>query len=602
MISRLLAGLRRIRTAITAFRARSFLSHGPGLHIGRNATLWAPDQITIGSNVYIGKDVNIECNCDIGDFVLIANRVALVGRHDHDFRAIGFPVRYAPWIGSARFPSPWRQEKVTIEPDAWLGYGAIVLTGVTIGRGAIVAAGSVVTKDVAPYSIVGGSPAREIGKRFAASGDVERHETSIKNGRFDLSERGYDHCTISPAMMLERGGCGNPIPSPKVTILQHRLLHYRVGFFERLRAECERRGIELHLVHGQPSPRESRKKDTGFIPWADRVRNRWVTVLGRDILWQPFPRELRDSDLIVIMQENRILSNYPLMLRRYWGARARFAYWGHGKNFQSDAPTGLRERWKRMLLTQVDWWFAYTGLTRKILIECGFPADRITCLNNAIDNAGFLADLAGVSADMLARIRRDLDLAPDGPLGIYCGSLYPDKRLDTLAAAAERIHAAIPAFRLAVIGDGPSRSDLEARLARHDWARCVGAKRGIEKAAYFKLASVVLSPGAVGLHVLDAFCAGLPMFTTATARHGPEIEYLENGTNGFVVSDDPATYADAVIGLLQDDERYAALCAAAAAASRRYTLDNMVDNFVQGILASLRGNRRPANTTRHASL
>ncbi len=92
------------------------------------------------------------------------------------------------------------------------------------------------------------------------------------------------------------------------------------------------------------------------------------------------------------------------------------------------------------------------------------------------------------------------------------------------------------------------------------------------------------------------------MFTTATARHGPESEYLENGANGFVVSDDPAAYADAVIGLLQDGERYAALCAGAAAASHRYTLDHMVDNFVQGILASLGGRRRPADTTRHASL
>jgi acetyltransferase-like isoleucine patch superfamily enzyme len=199
MIAAVVAGLKRLRTALTVLRSRSVVYRGHGLHIGRNATLWAPDRITIGNNVYIGKDVTIECNCEIGDHVLIANRVAFVGRHDHDFRAVGFPVRFAPWIGSARRPSPWRHEQVAVEPDVWIGYGAIVLSGVRIARGAIVAAGSVVTRDVAPYAIVAGSPARAIGERFAAPGDIAAHEAAIATGTFAFSERGYDHCTITPA-------------------------------------------------------------------------------------------------------------------------------------------------------------------------------------------------------------------------------------------------------------------------------------------------------------------------------------------------------------------------------------------------------------------
>lgn len=199
MIAALVAGLKRLRTALTVLRSRSVVYRGHGLHIGRNATLWAPDRITIGNNVYIGKDVTIECNCEIGDHVLIANRVAFVGRHDHDFRAVGFPVRFSPWIGSARRPSPWRHEQVAVEPDVWIGYGAIVLSGVRIGRGAIVAAGSVVTRDVAPYAIVAGSPARAVGERFAAAGDIAAHEAAIATGTFAFSERGYDHCTIAPA-------------------------------------------------------------------------------------------------------------------------------------------------------------------------------------------------------------------------------------------------------------------------------------------------------------------------------------------------------------------------------------------------------------------
>jgi acetyltransferase-like isoleucine patch superfamily enzyme len=196
--SKMLAGSRRLRTRLSLLGKSRYLVAGLGLHVGAGTLMWAPDKLVIGDNVYIGKKVNIECNAEIGDFVLIANSVALVGRHDHDFRAIGYPVRFAPWVGSSRKISPWRHEKVVVEQDVWLGYGAIVLTGVRIGRGAIVAAGAVVTKDVEPYSIVSGVPAKVVGERFESVADIERHEQAIANGRFEFSEGGYDDCLIEP--------------------------------------------------------------------------------------------------------------------------------------------------------------------------------------------------------------------------------------------------------------------------------------------------------------------------------------------------------------------------------------------------------------------
>ena len=202
--SLILAGLRRTQTQIKIMGKSRYLTTGKSLHIGKGARLWAPKRLTIGNSVYIGRQVHIEANCEIGDYCLLANHVAIIGRHDHDFSAIGFPVRYAPWVASCRFANPHADEKAVIEDDVWLGYGTIVLTGVNIGRGSIVAAGSVVTRSIPPYSIVAGVPARVVGQRFADSANIARHESAIRQGRFKLSERGYDHCIIEPALMAEK--------------------------------------------------------------------------------------------------------------------------------------------------------------------------------------------------------------------------------------------------------------------------------------------------------------------------------------------------------------------------------------------------------------
>lgn len=368
----------------------------------------------------------------------------------------------------------------------------------------------------------------------------------------------------------------------KVVICQHRLLHYRATLFERLSVACTQRGIELCLLHGQASRRESIKNDQGSLPWAHKVKNRFWELGARDLVWQPFPAELLDADLVVLMQESRILSNYPLLLSRLWSSR-KVAYWGHGVNFQSDAPAGLREKWKKALLKQVDWWFAYTELTVDILKNASYPVERITCLNNAIDTSSFKADLAAVSDVALEHARSELGIAVNAPVGLFCGSLYPDKRLDFLVEAADKIRAQSEEFHCLVIGDGPSMPEIREAASTRPWLHVLGVQKGAEKALYFQLADFMLNPGLVGLHVVDAFCAGLVMVTTSNARHSPEIAYLKNGVNGFMTADSSEEYAGVVLGLANDEARLGKVKAAALADAETYTLDNMVAQFVDGI-------------------
>jgi acetyltransferase-like isoleucine patch superfamily enzyme len=108
----------------------------------------------VGHEVYIGEELHVtddlereDCGLTIGDRVSIAQRVLIVlSSHPNSARLRGPPLAV--------------RGHVSIQDDAWIGAGAIILTNITIGKGAIVGAGAVVTKDVAPATVVVGNPAR----------------------------------------------------------------------------------------------------------------------------------------------------------------------------------------------------------------------------------------------------------------------------------------------------------------------------------------------------------------------------------------------------------------------------------------------------------
>jgi acetyltransferase-like isoleucine patch superfamily enzyme len=114
---------------------------GVRIEVGRAANL------RIGKGTYLNRDSVVVCQerIDIGRECRISYRVIIMDTDEHDVPG-----------------SPRCTGSVTIEDGVWIGAGAIILKGVRIGAGAIVGAGSVVTRDVAPRTVVGGNPARVI--------------------------------------------------------------------------------------------------------------------------------------------------------------------------------------------------------------------------------------------------------------------------------------------------------------------------------------------------------------------------------------------------------------------------------------------------------
>lgn len=129
------------------------------------------DEVEFGDYSYIMQDGSIWC-ATIGKFVNIAAAVRINATNHPTWRATLHHFTYrAPMYWDDAEPDhdlfAWRrQNRVTIGHDVWIGHGATILPGVKVGNGAVIGAGAVVSKDVAPYTIVGGVPAKLIRERF----------------------------------------------------------------------------------------------------------------------------------------------------------------------------------------------------------------------------------------------------------------------------------------------------------------------------------------------------------------------------------------------------------------------------------------------------
>lgn len=149
-IGMLLAAIKLIDHRLTArLTLRNFAIVGERVVLRPHVFVYDANKIQIGSFVDIGENVCLRGGgqITIGDNVLIAAGTVIT--------SVGHPIEPPRWGRSVAEP-------IVIGNEVWIGANAVILPGVTIGEGAIIAAGAVVTKDVLPYTVVAGVPARAI--------------------------------------------------------------------------------------------------------------------------------------------------------------------------------------------------------------------------------------------------------------------------------------------------------------------------------------------------------------------------------------------------------------------------------------------------------
>jgi len=150
------------------FRIRyRWVKHGRNVHCKWSVFFRSPRRdIILGNDIGIGPRCIFLTDLQIGNKVLIAPHVAFINKHDHRYDVVGCTM----W-DSGRAD----EGKAVVDDDVWIGHGAIIVSPLHIGRGAVIAAGSVVTRDVPPYAIVAGVPAKTIRMRFTPE-QIVAHE------------------------------------------------------------------------------------------------------------------------------------------------------------------------------------------------------------------------------------------------------------------------------------------------------------------------------------------------------------------------------------------------------------------------------------------
>lgn len=139
---------------------RKIHSVGNNFKFDPNSSIFTPQLLTIGDNVFIGEKAHIAAHVTIGNNVMFGPRPMIIGGNHL------FGVRNK----SMRSLQPKNRENVkliTIEDEVWCGAGIIILGGMTLGMGSVIGAGSVVTKSIPPFTMAVGNPCKVIKKIFS---------------------------------------------------------------------------------------------------------------------------------------------------------------------------------------------------------------------------------------------------------------------------------------------------------------------------------------------------------------------------------------------------------------------------------------------------
>jgi len=370
----------------------------------------------------------------------------------------------------------------------------------------------------------------------------------------------------------------------KVVVIYRFLPHYRKTFYERLRTLLKKNDIDLDLFYGDGDGIERKKQDKVEIEWAIKKPNYIIPLPKKYLIYQPFLLRALKYDLIVVEQANKLLLNYFLLVLKFFLPNLKLAYWGHGIDFQAKKRNSLNNILKKLFINMPDHWFAYNLKTVKILKEKEYPTNRITNVENTIDSEELISDLKDIKQREINEFNNKHGIGAGFKL-LFIGGMYKNKRLDYIVNVSAILNEMGLKFTTIFAGSGPDQEFVINETNKYEYLNYIGPVYDKEKAILLKQTDCILMPGLVGLVVIDSFVSLSPIITTDFPHHSPEVDYINNNMNGFILDRNTTEkeYANFVFEYLNDDELIKKIKSNCYESGEYYTMQRMVNNFSNGI-------------------
>ena len=369
--------------------------------------------------------------------------------------------------------------------------------------------------------------------------------------------------------------------STEVRIYQTRIPKYREEFFKSLIRLGEIDNVKYTIYTTRNRQKRFRLESTLEKNVVEK-RIIAVSFKGREIHVH-LRANLKCKPELVIFEyglKNAIV--YWLLLVRKSNL---FAFWGHGETITRSSSQF--ERWlKSILLTRCDFFFAYTQSCSERLEKNGFSVSKIKIVNNSIDTTAIRRGIVSFEQYAEHELKNKYAINQSDVILIYIGSMEKDKRVDFLLDSFDLINSVRPQTKLFIFTQ--DELQIDSTLAKRRNVYFSGVADTKTKIEFGILGTAILNPGRVGLIAVDSFAMGVPIVTTNWAFHAPEFSYL-NASNSLISEDSLTKYVDACVKLIDEREFRQTLVNGCLKSSNLYTVENMAQNFHQGVLRSLVG-------------
>lgn len=381
---------------------------------------------------------------------------------------------------------------------------------------------------------------------------------------------------------------GNLKDTPlKVAIVQRSCPHYRIPFFSRLN---QNEDIMLSVLVNDPKALRWAKTGLGFklvympalkaefgydsksysIPFSPHLIKK---------LWQ------ERYDVLIVEGVTNILNNlliYPVARLR----RSRYIWWGAGRRrfAKKNILRRIADPFVNYLIKHADVCLAYGSVAQDYMVSVGAKPDRVFVAQNTIDTAPIFAQIQEMNTEA-AKVRQQLGFN-EKKIILYVGVIEKRKKIENLILAYREILKRVnQPVALVIVGDGPHLSSLrqwyEEKMPSLDVHFLGEIIEGV--GAYFALCDVFVLPSEGGLALNQAMAYGKPVI--ATSADGTEIDLIQHGKNGYIVTEDDITALSiAILQVLENTWKQQEMSKASVQLIKEeFTLDNMVKGFIAGI-------------------